>query len=399
MCRPHHLTDREQIIHFFVTTSGNKLNKNHYNINFYKKRESTHIYKILTEYFNDIPQLAAESITLKYYHIFNIRAPILKKEDFINFAKGYAGKTHKQKNVDRDIVNHISKHALYSKNKTIELIHSKLFDKRKKLITYINDANRIRDKVLIASIFFHADNDTLPFKHCLKILIDDAPIDKLVCSCGKPKIIYQFKIRNTCTDVKCRREFLSKQCKERDSYKSFLSESARRKKSVSLTGRVFSETHKQNIKLAKKLQYSEEYKAIDKQMRVYKGIYKKAATTLKQKILNGEYTPTNNRGRATRIHNIELRISYRSKWEEKFHAAHQHLKFEYTRIPYSYGNTQHIYITDFTDIDQRIIYEIKPKSLLLEDITQIKIAAALDWCTQYNYTYKIITEDDFNFYE
>jgi hypothetical protein len=399
MVDTQHLTDREQIIYFFVKTSANKLNKNHYNINFYKKRKSVFIFEKLLNYFNDIPNLVNENLSLKYYHIYNLDSPVLKKSDFINFSSGYAGIVKEQVKVERDLVHRVPIYAMYSKDKTVELIHKILFDKHGCLVSWINDANKIRDKILIASIFHHANNNTLPFKHCIKILTENVSIEDMLCACGTPKDIFQFKLRDTCGKLVCRKSSLSRKSKERGSYKSFLSESARAKKSASLIGRVFTEAHKESIRAAKKQQYTPEYIAQDRQMRIDKGIYKKCAETLRQKILNGEYTPKNNRIRAARIPSKDLNTSYRSRWEEKFHTAHPNLKFEYTRIAYEHENKQHVYIVDFTDVDNRIIYEIKPKQLLSDSMTQSKISAALDWCTCNNYTYKIVTEDDFNFYD
>ena len=72
--------------------------------------------------------------------------------------------------------------------------------------------------------------------------------------------------------------------------------------------------------------------------------------------------------------------------------------FEYTRIPYTYKNQQHVYIIDFTDTKNRVLYEINPKSLLNDEVTRIKAEAAIQWGIQNGYTYSIVTEDDFNFY-
>jgi len=190
---------------------------------------------------------------------------------------------------------------------------------------------------------------------------------------------------------------LSTGCRERESYKSFLSESARKKKSESLKGRTFTDEHKQKIRDAKKKQWTEEYKKRDKQMRIDTGAYKRASETIKKKIMNGEYTPKNNRGRATRIYCEKTEISYRSTWEYKFHQKNPHTLFEHTRIPYMLNGEQHVYIIDFTDIENRILYEVKPKSLLNDEVTISKAEAARQWSEQNGYTYNIVTEDDFNF--
>lgn len=397
--RCNHLTEREQVILFFVKHSKNKLNKNHYNINFYKKRNSVHIHSTLERYFFDIPELQNSSIALKYYHIFNLNAPLQDKELFINFSKGYGGDNHQKQPVERDLVKLVPVSACYTLEKTLKLISDKLLDRQNNWVPFIDDANKISNKILIASIFYHSKDSSLPFKYCIKMLLEKLTITDLTCSCGELKALHQSKLMKTCKNNVCRRQHLSLQSKTRESYKNFLTDSARDKKSKSLTGRVFTEEHKQNIKHAKKQQWTEEYKQQDKKMRIEKGTYKKAADTLKLKIQKGEYTPVNNRSRAKRITSNTNNVSYRSKWEEKFHNTHPHLLFEYTRIPYSFNGKNHIYITDFTDVNERVIYEIKPKSFLLSDITRAKEYAAIEWCALNSYTYKIITEDDFNFYE
>ncbi|EAJ4655454.1 hypothetical protein CYA84_04410 [Campylobacter coli] len=51
------------------------------------------------------------------------------------------------------------------------------------------------------------------------------------------------------------------------------------------------------------------------------------------------------------------------------------------------------YIVDFTDFDNKILYEIKPKSEINNDLNKIKENAAIKWCKNNGFVYKIITED------
>jgi hypothetical protein len=124
----------------------------------------------------------------------------------------------------------------------------------------------------------------------------------------------------------------------------------------------------------------------------------KQSDTMKRKIANGEFTPcvTNSwtRWKATLRTDDGIK-KFRSSWEVAFYSMNSHLKYEITRIPYTYQNSNHTYIVDFTDIDNKILYEIKPKSLHTVDRNIIKYDAALNWCTRHGYTYIIIDDDWF----
>jgi hypothetical protein len=65
---------------------------------------------------------------------------------------------------------------------------------------------------------------------------------------------------------------------------------------------------------------------------------------------------------------------------------------------YIENDIERIYITDFVDHKNRIIYEIKPSSELSDSNFIIKKKFAEKWCIENNYTYKVITEKDYNFY-
>jgi hypothetical protein len=87
--------------------------------------------------------------------------------------------------------------------------------------------------------------------------------------------------------------------------------------------------------------------------------------------------------------------SYRSRWELRFHKLNPDLLYENTRIRYTdVDGSERIYITDFSDHENKIIYEIKP-TCFIDDVTvTIKEAAAIKWCHENGYTFKIVTEID-----
>jgi hypothetical protein len=98
---------------------------------------------------------------------------------------------------------------------------------------------------------------------------------------------------------------------------------------------------------------------------------------IKRRILDGTWTPN--------IHNYwthwtaQIKINdtikkFRSTWEACFWFSNQDLQYEKIRI--SYNNR--IYISDFFDEQNRILYELKPKYRFL--IEKEKMDAVINWC-------------------
>ena len=84
-------------------------------------------------------------------------------------------------------------------------------------------------------------------------------------------------------------------------------------------------------------------------------------------------------------------IVYRSTWERDFHIVNSHLLYEHTVIQYTLiDGSHHTYLTDFTDIINNIIYEIKPDVFMLKDKNIMKKNIAIQWCHDHDYTYKHI---------
>ena len=126
--------------------------------------------------------------------------------------------------------------------------------------------------------------------------------------------------------------------------------------------------------------------------------YKKEKSILmKEKILNGEFTPCVHNSR-THWESIYEGKKYRSTWELVFHYINPNVKYESTRISYfsKQQNKKRIYITDFTNEDEKIVYEIKPEKQISGN--EEKFEAANLWCKENNYEFKIITESYFKQY-
>ena len=122
---------------------------------------------------------------------------------------------------------------------------------------------------------------------------------------------------------------------------------------------------------------------------------KKNSDSMKNKILSG-YTPkSSNRFNHSRL--TYDGIQFRSSWELTFYKFNKQLGgdlyYEKYRIPYiDENNNERIYITDFVDEYNKIIYEVKPSTLIYEN--RFKEKGALKWCDENNYKYVYITEED-----
>lgn len=120
---------------------------------------------------------------------------------------------------------------------------------------------------------------------------------------------------------------------------------------------------------------------------------KKSSEIMKEKIKNNEFTPqTNNRLNHVRIINPKTNIQYRSSWEYVFHLIYPSFEFEKIRIEYhdSIKMKNRIYIVDFVDEIEKILYEIKPKEHLCS--FKDKELGLQNYCKNTGYTYKIITQ-------
>jgi len=119
---------------------------------------------------------------------------------------------------------------------------------------------------------------------------------------------------------------------------------------------------------------------------------------IKKMIAEGTFTPniTNSWARSRCIISIEGKdIKLRSSWEAYFQLYNKGCKYEKLRVPYNYKNEWRNYIIDFIDMENKVIYEIKPNSESNNEINTIKREAAIKWASSNNYEYIEINDDWF----
>jgi hypothetical protein len=130
-----------------------------------------------------------------------------------------------------------------------------------------------------------------------------------------------------------------------------------------------------------------------------KRVNREQSIRMKEKILNGEFTPciTNSWANSrVKIKLEESNIFFRSTWEAMFWLLNNKFEYEKIRIPYiKKDGTPSIYIVDFVDKVTKTLYEIKPSVLKHKDNNVLKTNSALKWCTKNGYNYIIISEDYF----
>jgi len=117
----------------------------------------------------------------------------------------------------------------------------------------------------------------------------------------------------------------------------------------------------------------------------------KQSNTMKNKIAKGEFTPcVTNSWAKSRCYIDD--IPFRSSWEAMFYLITE-LPYEKIRIPYiGLDNKKHSYIIDFHDEENKILYEIKPNSLIKDEKVKIKEGAAKEWCKENEWTFEFISE-------
>lgn len=128
---------------------------------------------------------------------------------------------------------------------------------------------------------------------------------------------------------------------------------------------------------------------------------KRKSEEIKCRILSGEFTPniTNSWTRMTAKYKDK---KFRSMFEALFFAYHTQIKsniqYEKLRIKYEFENKISTYITDFIDETDKIVYEIKPNSLLDDAKNIAKFSALTRWAIENEYAVRYITEDTLNEY-
>ena len=142
---------------------------------------------------------------------------------------------------------------------------------------------------------------------------------------------------------------------------------------------------------------NKEYRKSKKE--IYKSVGKKMSVIMKNKILNGEFTPpiTNSWTKWKSFVVVDnVTKKFRSNWDAVFWLLNKDdVKYEKLRIKYEFNNKIKIYIVDFYDEKNKIAYEIKPKSLIENEQNAIKEKYLVEFCKQNNIQYKLISDEWF----
>ena len=128
----------------------------------------------------------------------------------------------------------------------------------------------------------------------------------------------------------------------------------------------------------------------------FKNMCRKNSKKMKANIKNGSFTPniTNSwHGSFSYLTIDNKKFRYRSSWEAFFHLCNPKLLYEDIRIEYLFKDISHNYIIDFVDYDEKILYEIKPKSTIGLSKNTTKRRYAEEWCLLNGYEFIYITED------
>lgn len=134
----------------------------------------------------------------------------------------------------------------------------------------------------------------------------------------------------------------------------------------------------------------------------FRSMCEKNSLIMKNKIRNGEFIPniTNSwaRSRCELKFNRdgeEVIVRTRSSWDAYFQLYNKSFLYEKVVIPYKHDGIEKNYIVDFVDIENKILYEIKPKSAINNSINKSKFKYAKKWCLKNGYKYQIIKDDWF----
>jgi len=385
---------RLRIIEFFQTYCNNKLNKNVYNINFYKKRKKEHIYYDIQEYFKGTI-LENSSIAQKYYHIYwnHIDVP---STPFCNFQIGYRkGK----RTVSSKNVNWIKNFLNNFKETKVSTYYS-IKKAKSCLLTHLQKSSYKSLSLEVELLSFILNNQKeLNADNYSKVVL--FLVERKYCICGAfKKIKKPLQVIQTCGNKQCLNDLAYRNSLNRD-ISHLQTKEAKQKRVESRSWYRPSEETKAKIVESNKKTWTPEKKLQQVEKNRVNGVYERSSKKIKQKILAGEYTPkTQNRLTHKRLTSELTGIKkYRSNWEVKFHEANPHLLYEFLRIPYSFNGTEKVYIVDFWDDVNRLAIEVKPFSMTESVQNKAKATALKAWCSKNNANCKMVTEKDFPFYE
>jgi hypothetical protein len=117
----------------------------------------------------------------------------------------------------------------------------------------------------------------------------------------------------------------------------------------------------------------------------------KQSNDIKKRISEGIFKPKTNNAYNGSLIRIDDK-TFRSSWEAAFHILNPTLQYETVVIQYILDGVKRNYFVDFVDYDNRILYEIKPKSRQTDEVNILKEVAAIEWCKNNNYS--LITIDE-----
>lgn len=393
---------RDEIIKFFTQY---KLSSSCYYKSFYKRKGHPEVYDFIINWYEPCSPLYDKSLAQKIYHIFKDDYNIPVGVKFINFVEGYQKGGRRVKNDPRyvtdvprtlewfcenlDNINNTGEYYSYEEFISIfyplyKTLNYKKILKDQKLINYIlkfKSDNNISSYMAVIALFYKEHDLKCPY-------------------CNNLRKIYERKFIKTCDNKQCKSKLLSDTAIKRG-VGELHSEKARLKKAETIKNnpRVLSEETKRKLSESNKKTWTKEFSEQIKQQHIKNGVYKRHSEIMKKIILEGKFTPkTTNRLTHKRLFSDITGIkSYRSGWEKQFHEKYPHLLYETLRIKYNFNGVEHIYIVDFIDHDNKIVYEIKPASMKNDDKVVAKHLALIEWCNVNNYTYNIITEHEFDF--
>lgn len=382
------------IIDFFQTHCNNKLNKNVYNITFYRNRKKEHIYHYIQEYFKGTV-LENGSIAQKYYHIYWNHLDI-PSTSFCNFQVGYrkGKRTINSKNTTwiKNFLNSFKETELSASYST-ELARTCLLSHfQKSSYKSLSQETKLLSFILNEQTQLNTDN----YSKVVFFLVEEK-----YCICGAfKKIKKPLQVTQTCGNKQCVNNIARYHSLDRDI--SYLqTEETKQKRVQSRSWYRPSEETKAKIVESNKKTWTPEKKIQQVETNKANGVYERSSKKIKQKILTGEYTPkTQNRLTHKRLTSSLTGIKkYRSNWEVKFHEANLHLLYEHIRILYTFNGVEKVYIVDFWDSNNRLAIEVKPFSMIESPQNKAKAAALREWCSVNNSSCQIVTEKDFPFYE
>lgn len=161
------------------------------------------------------------------------------------------------------------------------------------------------------------------------------------------------------------------------------------KKKISHALKMYNKTDKGISQRINKSLRMREFYSTDAGKLAKKSASKKSSKTMRVKIAMGEFSPpiTNSWTHWEAYICIDnKKIQFRSSWEACVWFCNQHLVYETIRVK----SGDKIFICDFVDEHNKIMYEIKPKNRY--NVEARKMSALANWCIENGYRFKWINE-------